>query len=134
MDEIELERVPIKKFEDILAWKHARILARMVYRESLNSKMARDFGFIDQFRRASVSVMNNIAEGYERESNAEFSRFLAIAKGSSGEVRSMLYLAVDIGYVDSDAFMSLKSQTDETIRVIVGLRRSVELRIKRSNP
>lgn len=124
------ERGPIQKFEDILAWKHARALAKLVYAACLEPRISRDFGFVDQIRRASVSVMNNIAEGYERDTNAEFLRFLSIAKGSAGEVRSMLYLGLDAGYLGGDSFSAIKAQVDETIRVIVGLQRSIERRAK----
>jgi four helix bundle protein len=83
----------IERFEDIIAWQKAKELSVRVY--SLFSE-SRDFGFRDQIERASVSVMNNIAEGFERKSNKEFIHFLFIAKGSCGEVRSMLYLAKEL--------------------------------------
>jgi four helix bundle protein len=86
------------RFEDLLIWQDARSIAGEVY--SL-FKVNRDFGFRDQIQRASVSVMNNIAEGFERKTKVEFARFLDIAKASCGEVRSMLYLANDIGYVEN---------------------------------
>jgi four helix bundle protein len=82
-----------KKFEEIDCWKRARELTRQVYRISSQPKFARDFGLKDQIRRASVSVMSNIAEGYDRSGTAEFIHFLATAKGSAAEVRCQLYAA-----------------------------------------
>lgn len=86
------------RFEDIIAWQKAKELTIQVYQLFENSK---DFGFKDQIQRASVSVMNNIAEGFERKSNNEFKHFLFIAKGSCGEVRSMLYLAKELNKISN---------------------------------
>ena len=83
----------IKSFEDIIAWKKAKELNLLIYR---NFRNRRDFSFRDQIQRASVSIMNNIAEGFERGGNKEFKNFLFIAKGSCAEVRSMLILALDL--------------------------------------
>lgn len=85
----------IESFEDLKIWQDSRVLVTLVYNLMQNNK---DYGFKDQIQRASVSVMNNIAEGFERNSDAEFKRFLDIAKASCGEVRSMLYLAEDLKY------------------------------------
>jgi four helix bundle protein len=89
----------IEKFEDILAWQKARILTLKIY---FLFKDLKDFAFRDQIFRASVSIMNNVAEGFERKSDKEFIHFLYIAKGSCGEVRSMLYLAIGLNYIDDD--------------------------------
>ena len=78
----------IRRFEDIEAWKKARELNREVYRITRGDLFARDFGLRDQIRRSSVSVLSNIAEGFERDGNAEFKQFLYIAKGSAGELRA----------------------------------------------
>lgn len=78
----------IERFEDIIAWQKAKDLSVLIYKDFDNSK---DFSFKDQIQRASVSVMNNVAEGFERKTNNEFKQFLFIAKGSCGEVRSMLW-------------------------------------------
>jgi four helix bundle protein len=86
----------IKRFEDIKAWQAARELVSAVYRVSGKGKFEKDFGLRDQIRRAAVSVMSNIAEGFERCSDKEFNRFLYIAKGSAGEVRSHLFVALDL--------------------------------------
>lgn len=94
----------IKKFEDILSWQKARELNLIIYNHFKN---ARDFGFRDQILRASVSIMNNIAEGFERHGNKEFRNFLYIAKGSCAEVRSMLYLTFDLEYVTKEQFVKM---------------------------
>ncbi len=86
----------IKKFEEIISWQKARELNLIIYSHFKNSK---DFGFRDQIQRASVSIMNNIAEGFERGGNKEFKNYLYISKASCAEVRSMLYLALDLGYI-----------------------------------
>ena len=83
--------------------------------------MARDFGLRDQIRRASVSIMSNIAEGYDRSGTAEFIHFLAIAKGSAAEVRCQLYVASDLGYIDQSKFDELSAAAAETGRMIGGL-------------
>lgn len=93
----------IEKFEDIRAWQKARQLTISIYGLFRNSK---DYGFRDQICRASVSVMNNIAEGFEKRGDKELSKFLYIAKGSSAEVRSMLYLAKDLNYLSQEDFQS----------------------------
>ena len=97
----------IKRFEDIEAWKRARKLAKGVYDASKLAKFARDFGLKDQIHRAAVSIMSNIAEGFERGGNQEFIQYLATSKGSCGEVRSQLYVALDQGYIDEQLFGEL---------------------------
>jgi four helix bundle protein len=104
----------IKRFEDIEAWKKACELTRDVYRHSKVGPFSKDFGLRDQMRRAAVSVMSNIAEGFERGGNKEFLQFLAIAKGSVGEVESQIYVALDQVYIDEDEFASLKRLTRST--------------------
>ena len=105
-------------FEDILAWQKAKILAVLVYKNFENTK---DYGFRDQIQRASVSIMNNISEGFERGSNNEFKHFLFIAKGSCGEVRSMLYLALELNKITNDTFLELHSLANEISKMISGL-------------
>ncbi|MEM1442977.1 MAG: four helix bundle protein [Verrucomicrobiota bacterium] len=92
-----------KQFEDLRIWQQARVLARNTYQDfGASTPAERDFGFRDQIQRAAVSVMNNIAEGFERNSPKEFAHLLGVAKGSCGEVRSMLYLAEDLNYIFPD--------------------------------
>jgi four helix bundle protein len=111
----------IKRFEEIQAWQKARELSREIYRCSRNGPLAKDFGLRDQIQRAAVSVMTNIAEGYGRGSDREFSRFLDIARGSVIEVQSLLYTAKDCEYLDEDQFSQLYRLCEGTIALIIGL-------------
>ena len=110
-----------RTFEEIEAWKKARELTRELYTISNQGSFSRDFGLRDQIRRASVSIMSNIAEGYERSGNREFAQFLAIAKGSAGEVRAQLYVALDQAYITPEKFDQLSTLATETARLISGL-------------
>ena len=112
-----------KTIEDIEAWQKARALTREIYKVSNFRGFARDFGLRDQIRRASVSIMSNIAEGFERSGSGEFGQFLSIAKGSAGEVRSQLYVALDQKYVTQTEFERLITGVNETARMINGLMR-----------
>lgn len=94
-------------FEEIDAWQKSRELTKQIYAMTSKGSFARDYGLKDQIRRASVSIMSNIAEGFERSGTGEFAQFLAIAKGSAGEVRSQLYVALDQNYLPKDEFRSL---------------------------
>ena len=111
----------IETFEDIQSWQLARELTKAIYTISNDGLFAKDFGLRDQIRRASVSVMSNIAEGFERGSNKEFIQFLYIAKGSAGEVRAQLYVALDQTYINDEAFGQLSKKTTEISRMISGL-------------
>jgi four helix bundle protein len=100
----------VKNFEDLNVWKQARQLTQEVYRLTKTEKFLKDFGLRDQIRRAAISVMSNIAEGFERGGNQEFVQFLYVAKASCGEVRSQLYVALDQGYAtanDSEKLLQL---------------------------
>ncbi|MBT3256426.1 MAG: four helix bundle protein [Deltaproteobacteria bacterium] len=110
-----------KAFEEIEAWKKARELTRQIYDVSNLRPFSKDFGLRDQIRRAAVSIMSNIAEGFERGGTKEFSQFLSVAKGSCGEVRCQLYVARDQGYLQDEAFEHLFSLTTETSRMLAGL-------------
>jgi len=90
-----------KRFEDLWIWQHARELVQEIYKDFSSGAASKDFGFRDQIQRAGVSIMNNIAEGFERSTDAEFARFLDVAKGSCGEVRSLYHTAEDLDYVDA---------------------------------
>ncbi len=121
----------IERFEDLISWQKARELNRLVYKISANGTFAKDFGLRDQIRRASISIMSNIAEGFERGGDKEFAQFLSNAKGSCGEVRCQLYAALDEKYLSEIEFKQLSEQSLEVSRLISGfmtyLRRS-ELR------
>jgi four helix bundle protein len=93
----------VKNFEDLEIWEDARALSRGIYQLTRDPKFSKDFGLRDQIRRAAVSIMSNIAEGFERGGNQEFVQYLYVAEGSCGEVRSQLYVALDQSYVTSQA-------------------------------
>jgi four helix bundle protein len=111
----------IKQIEEIQAWQKARTLCKCIYSITNDGRFAKDFGLRDQIRRAAVSILSNIAEGFERGGSREFARFLAIAKGSAGEVRAQLYVALDQDYVNRQMFDELIKEVDEISRMINGL-------------
>jgi len=123
----------VERFEDLIAWQKARKLVKESYKITNQGAFAKDFGLRDQIRRASVSVMSNIAEGFERGSRAEFHHFLVIAKGSCAEVRSQLYVALDNEYIIEDQFRSLSNLAEETSRIIGGLRSAVQKQKDKEN-
>lgn len=110
-----------KNFEEIEAWQKARELTQEIYKLTNHGLFSKDFGLRDQIRRASVSIMSNIAEGFERSGTGEFTQFLSIAKGSSGEVKAQLYIALDQGYLKREEFDRLFALVVETGRLIGGL-------------
>jgi four helix bundle protein len=112
-----------KKFEEIAVWQKSRELTKLIYEATKRENFARDYALRDQIRRASVSIMSNIAEGFERSGTAEFGQFLATAKGSAGEFRSQLYIALDQNYLEHDLFEKLGSLATEVSRMISGLMR-----------
>ena len=116
----------IQRFEDIEAWKKARILNREVHRATRGDRFSRDFKLCAQIRDAAVSVMSNIAEGFERDGNGEFRQFLYIAKGSVGEVRSQLYAALDDEYIDQQTFDRLTELAMEVSRILKGFIKYLE--------
>jgi four helix bundle protein len=115
----------IEKFEDLIAWQKSRELTKNIYRVTKIGEWLKDFGLRDQIRRASVSIMSNIAEGFERGGRSEFHQFLVIAKGSCAELRSQLYVALDVEYIDIGTFQSLDGLAKETSRLVGGLRAAV---------
>ncbi len=104
----------IVKFEDLEIWKQGVEVALDVYKLSSNNVFSKDFGLRDQIRRAAVSISSNIVEGYEMHNNNDFIRFLRIAKGSTGETRNQLYIAVKLGYIEESEFKLL----DERLQVL----------------
>jgi four helix bundle protein len=107
----------IERFEEIIGWQKAKDLTVKIYKAFENS---RDYGFNDQIQRASVSIMNNVAEGFERQTNNEFRQFLFIAKGSCAEVRSMIILAKELEKLDSSVAGELLSLAEETSKILSG--------------
>ena len=110
-----------KTFEEIDSWQQARTLARMVYDATGRGAFGRDFGLRDQIRRAAVSVMSNIAEGFGRGGAKEFVQFLAVARGSASEVSTQLYVAMDRGNLGQQEFRRLWEQAERTGSLISGL-------------
>ena len=110
----------IGKLEEIKAWQEARELVKEIYSATSKGKFAKDFSLRDQIRRASVSVMSNVAEGYARSSDKEFARFLGIALGSTAEVQSQLYVARDLKYITNNDFDSLYNRCAKTAKLITG--------------
>jgi len=116
----------IIRFEDIEAWQNARLLTKTIYQTTARGAFARDFSLCDQIRRAGVSTMSNIAEGFERGGNREFVQFLSNAKGSAGEIKSQLYVALDAGFLAEAQFSTLYSMADQTGRLIGGFMRYLQ--------
>lgn len=119
----------IERFEEIEAWQSARELTKMVYQVSRQGRFAKDFRFCSQIQAAAVSIMSNIAEGFESQSNKTFIRYLYHAKASAGEVRAQLYVALDQEYITSDTFDALYAQATKTSRQVAGFIRY----LKRTN-
>jgi four helix bundle protein len=113
----------IRSFEDLVAWRKARTLAQEAYVVTSRGAWAADFALRDQFRRAASSAMSNIAEGFGRRTDREFRQFLVQARGSIAEVKSILYLARDVGYVEADAFQRLFDLADEIGKMTYALGR-----------
>lgn len=112
----------IQSIEEIIVWQKSRVACAEIYKEFRSS---RDFRFRDQIQSAAVSVMNNIAEGYERRGIKELAKFLYISKGSAGEVRSMLYLALDLGYISAGSFKKFSQAYLEISRMLGGFIRAL---------
>ena len=115
----------IQRFEDIQAWQESRKLVKMIYALTHKDLFSKDYGMRDQIRRASVSTMANIAEGFDCESRIEFSRFLGIARRSAVEVQSILYAALDIGYIHQAEFDLHYEQARKAKALIGGFKRSL---------
>jgi four helix bundle protein len=116
----------IKRFEDIQAWQEARTLVKMIYVLTNKGLFSKDFGMRDQIRRAAVSTMTNIAEGFDCDSNVEFARFLGIARRSAVEVQSLLYAALDVNYIDQTEFELYYEQARKTKALIGGFKHSLK--------
>ena len=135
----------VDRFEDLEMWQVARQLVSVIYALSNKGLFSKDYGFRDQICRTAVSIMSNIAEGFERHSDKSFASFLAIAQGSAAEVRSQLYAALDIGYISEAEFKSVSEIAMRTSMMITKFlqylrnfptpssRRSDDLTIRRSD-
>ena len=110
----------IKKFEEIEAWKKSRELSKAIYKVSASDKFSKDWELRDQIRRAALSIMSNIAEGFDSSSKIEFSRFLGISRRSASEVQSQLYVALDQGYIEQNDFELLYKESEEIRKMLMG--------------
>jgi len=117
----------VKQFEDLLCWQRARELTKFIYDISKYRNFEMDRGLQDQIRRAAVSVMSNIAEGFDRGTRQELINYFYIAKGSAGEVRAQLYAACDIGYLNIETFKYLNSLATECSRLIASFKSKAQL-------
>ncbi len=113
----------VKSFEDLQVWQDARLFVKIIYELTNSLVFYKDYGLKDQIHRASISIMNNIAEGFERDNNREFITFLGYAKGSAGEVKSMLYVALDLKYITSEEFESAFHSSIEIITQLSNFRK-----------
>ena len=118
----------IRRFEDLIAWQKARELTLKIYRISRQGEFGKDYRLSGQIQGAAVSIMSNLAEGFERGGLGEFHQFLSTAKASCAELRSQLYVALDVGYINSATFQELREQAEEVGRIVGGLRASVAKR------
>lgn len=115
----------VRRFEELIAWQKARELVAAVYSVTRSGPVSGDLRSCGQIQGAALSVMSNVAEGFERYSRAEFRHFLSIGRSSGGEVRSLLYAGLDAGYFRKPEFEKLKAQCEEVSRLIGGLRSSL---------
>jgi four helix bundle protein len=115
----------IRRFEDIRAWQEARILVQMIYVLTGEEPLSKDFGLRDQLQRAAVSAMTNIAEGFDCESHAEFSRFLGYSRRSAVEVQSLLYVAFDVGYMEEAIFQEHYNQANKVKAMVSAFKKSL---------
>lgn len=118
----------VTRFEDLIAWQKARELNREIYAATGTGPISRDFSLVNQIRSAAASIMSNIAEGFERGGQAEFHQFLVISKGSCGEVRSNLYIALDVGYLSEKESKRLGEMAERTGKIVGALRAAVQKR------
>jgi len=118
----------VERFEDLVAWQKARSVARDIYLLTRKRDFGHDFGLINQMQRAAVSVMANLAEGFDREGSVEFHRFVVVSRASCSELKSHLYVALDVGYISEEEFLALSERIDELTRKVGALRRSLKAR------
>jgi len=115
----------IQRFEDLICWQKARIIVNDIYNITFTGEFSKDWSLKDQIRRAAISVMLNIPEGFCRKSHKEFKQFLFFAHGSLGEVQSDLYIALDRKYINQDLFNEIYSKCEEDSKIISGLIKSL---------
>ena len=116
----------VQRFEDLIAWQKSRVLAREIYEITRTRDFGHDFALAGQMQRAAVSIMANLAEGFDREGSTEFHRFVSISRASCSELLSHAYLAHDIGYIGDVEFERISSVIGEVSRLVRALRASLE--------
>ena len=121
-----MERRRVRTFEDLLVWQMGIELVKRVYVLTASGLFSRDFGLRDQIRRASVSIPTNIAEGFERASRKEYLQFLNIAKGSAGEVRSLFFVAFEVGYLQTESYEELKEEVTKLSAYLFNHRKAIK--------
>ncbi len=119
----------VTTFEEMFSWKKARLLNKIIYEKTSQPEFQRDFELKNQIRSSSISTMSNIAEGFERDNLKQFRYFLRIAKGSNGEVRSQIYTAYDVGYLDKEAFKDCINLTTDIGNLIGAFIESLNIKI-----
>jgi len=119
----------ISRFKDLIAWQKARAFCANVHRLTASGRLEKNYGFRDQVQRAAVSIMSNLAEGFDRASRKEFHKFIVVAKGSCAEVRSLLYVALDAGLMSKEDFHVAMRDAQELARILAGLRSAVSRQI-----
>jgi len=125
-----------QEFKELRVWQEAKQLAIRIYKITANTQFSKDFGLRDQVRKAAVSVASNIAEGYEKNSNKDFVRYLLIAKGSLAELRTQLEIALEIGYIDKKVFEKAEDQCKKITAMVIKLikaRRQDNLRLRKQS-
>jgi len=125
-----MERKKIETFEDLKVWQKGIDLVKQIYLRTKEGELSKDFGLRDQLRRATISIPTNIAEGFERYSRKEYLNFLNIAKGSAGEVRSLLRVALEVGYLDQPTYTQLSNQAMELSRMLSNQIQSINQSLK----
>jgi four helix bundle protein len=113
-----MERKRVEQFEDLRVWQEGIALVKQVYLLTKQGNLSKDYGLRDQLQRSSVSIPTNIAEGFERSSQKEYLQFLNIAKGSAGEVRSLLKVALEVGYLEQSTYQTLHDQITQLSRML----------------
>ena len=119
-------KMKIESFEDLRVWQRGIQIVKQIYTMTNEGKLTQDFGLRDQLRRASVSIPTNIAEGFERASHKEYLNFLNIAKGSAGELRSLLRVALEVGYIEQSTYSKLHDQVTEVSRMLFNQIRAIK--------
>lgn len=125
-----MEKKKIETFEDLKVWQKGIELVKQIYLVTKDGELSKDFGLRDQLRRASVSIPTNIAEGFERYSRKEYLNFLNFAKGSAGEVRSLLRVALEVGYLEQQIYTQLYNQAIELSRMLFNQIQSINQSLK----